>query len=67
MLISDSESKNCSTFTQWNTTQQKEKTPTFCDSMDVIWEYYDKWYKPVGKRQIPYDLTYKRNLMDRIN
>ena len=35
--------KNCSTFTQWNTTQQKErKTPTFHDSIDGTGEYYAK-------------------------
>ena len=27
-------SKNCGTFTQWNTTQQKERSPTLRDSMD---------------------------------
>ena len=32
-------SKNCGTFTQWNSTQQKEGTPTFQDSMDGIKEH----------------------------
>ena len=40
---------------------------TFCDSVDGTGEYYAKWSKPVGERQIPYDLTYKRNLMNKIN
>ena len=31
--------------------------------MDGTGEYYAKWNKPGGKRQIPYDLTYKWNLM----
>ena len=35
----------------------------FCDSMDGTGEYYTKWNKAVGERQILYDLTYKRNLM----
>ena len=35
-------SKNCGTFTQWNTTQQKEGTPTICDSMDGTGEHYAK-------------------------
>ena len=60
-------SKIYGTFTQWNTMQLKERTPTFCDSMDGPGEYYAKWNKPGGKRQIPYDLTYKRNLLNKIN
>ena len=56
--------KKCGTFTQWNTTQQKERTPTFFDSIEGTGEYYAK---PVSERQIPYDLTYKRNLMNKIN
>ena len=60
-------SKNCGTFTQWTATQQKERTPAFCNSMDGTREYYAKWNKPVSKRQIAYDLTYKKNLMNKIN
>ena len=40
-----------------------EGTPTLHNSMDGTGEYYAKWNKPGGERQIPYDLTYKRNLM----
>ena len=40
---------------------------TFWDSMDGTGDYYTKQNKPVGKRQIPYNLTFKRNLMNRIN
>ena len=37
------ETKNCDTFTQWNTTEQKEKgTRTFCNSMDGTRERYAK-------------------------
>ena len=48
----------------------------FLDSLDLlifknifIWtgEYYAKWNKPVGERQIPYDLTHKRNLTNKVN
>ena len=39
----------------------------FCNSMDGTEEYYAKWKKPGGKRQIPYDLTYNRNLMNKTN
>ena len=35
-------SKKSGTFTQWNTTQQKERTPTFCDSMDGTGDHYAK-------------------------
>ena len=31
--------KNCGTFTQWNTMQQKEGAPTFCDSMGGTGDY----------------------------
>ena len=41
--------------------------PPYCDSMDGTGDYYAKRNKPVGERQIPYDLTYKRNLMNKIN
>ena len=62
-----SESKNYGTFAQRNTMQQKERTPTFCDSMDGTGDYYAKWNKPVGERWIPYDLPYNQNLMNKIN
>ena len=52
-------SKNSGTFTQWNTMQQKERrTPSFYNSMDGTGVYY---------AQIPYDLTYKWNLMNKTN
>ena len=60
--------KNYGTFTQWNTMHLKEEgIPTLCDSMDGTGDYYAKWIKPVGKRQIPYDHTYKRSLIHKIN
>ena len=34
--------KNCSTFTQWNTAQQKEGAPTLWDSVDGTREHYAK-------------------------
>ena len=49
---------------------KKEGTPTFCGSMDGTVENYAEWNAewntPVGERQIPYNLTYKRNLMNKI-
>ena len=36
-----SRSKNCGTFAEWNTTQQKERT-TLRNSMDGTGEYYAK-------------------------
>ena len=60
--------KNCDTFTQWNSTQQKEEgTSTLSSSMDGTGEHYAKWNKPDGERQIKYDLTYKWNLINKIN
>ena len=46
--------KNCDTFTQWNSTQQKERrAPTLWDSMDGTGEHYAKWNKLGSERQIP--------------
>ena len=59
--------KTYGTFTQWNTTQQKEGGPIFRNSMGGTGEHYAKWNKPEGKKQIPYDLTYKRNWMNKTN
>ena len=47
--------------------REKEGTPTFCSSMNGTGEYYSKWNMPVSKRQIPYDLTYKTNLRNKLN
>ena len=47
--------------------RKKEETLTFCDSMVGAGEYSAKWNKPVGERKIPYVLTYKWNLMNKIN
>ena len=58
--------KNCGTFTQWNSMQQKEGTYTLCDSMDGSGEHYAKRSQIfVSERQIPYDLTYKWNLINK--
>ena len=46
--------------------RKKEGRPPFCDSMDGTGEYYVKWNKSVSERQLPYGLTYKRNLMNKI-
>ena len=48
-------------------TKKEEGISTLCDSMDGIGDYYAKGNEPVGKRQIPYDLTYKWNLMNKVN
>ena len=50
-----------------STTQQKERSPTLCDLMDGTGEHYAMWNKPGSKRQIPYDLTYKWNLINKKN
>ena len=39
--------------------RKKEGTPTFYDSVVRNGDYYAKQSKPVGERQIPYDLTSK--------
>ena len=35
--------------------------------MDGTGEHYAKWNKPGGEGQIPYDLTYKWNLINKTN
>ena len=45
--------------------RKKELLLPFCVSTDGTGEHYAKWNKPVSKRQIAYDLTYKRNLMNK--
>ena len=59
--------KNFGTFTQWNTMQQKERTPTLWGSMDGTGEHYAKLNKPGGERQIPYDLTFNWNIINKTN
>ena len=44
---------------------QQKGTPTLPNSMDGTEEHYAKWSKPGGERQIPYDLTYKWNLINK--
>ena len=58
-------SKTYGTFTQWNTMQQKERAPTFHNSMDGSGEHYAKSNKPGSERQISCDCTYKQNLINK--
>ena len=44
---------------------KKEGAPTLHNSMDGTGEHYAKWNKPGGEKQIPYDLTYKWNLINK--
>ena len=47
----------------------KKKGPiiTLSDSMDGIEEHYAKWNKPGSEGQIPYDLTFNWNLINKTN
>ena len=47
--------------------QQKEGAPILCSSMGGSGEHYAKWNKPGGERQIPYDLTCKWNIINKMN
>ena len=47
--------------------REKEEAYTLWNSMGGTGEHYAKWNKPDSERQIPYDLTYKWNLMNKIN
>ena len=46
---------------------KEEGTPNLCNSMDGTGEHYAKCNKLGGERQIPYDLTYKWNLINKRN
>ena len=59
--------KNCGTFTQWNTMQQKERRNSYPSQQHGPGKNYAKWYKPGSERQIPYDLTFKWNLINKTN
>ena len=60
-------SKNYGTFTQWNSphSREKEGAYTLCNSMDGTGEQYAKWNKPDSEGQIPYDLTFNWNIINR--
>ena len=45
--------------------RKKEGAPTLCDSMDGTGEHYAKWNKSGNERQIPYDLTINRSLINK--
>ena len=47
--------------------RKKKEAPTLCNSMDGTAEHYAKWNKPGSERQIPYDLPYKCNLVNKTN
>ena len=46
---------------------KKEGSPFLCDSMDATGEHHAKWSNPGGETEIPYDLTYKWNLINKAN
>ena len=45
--------------------KKEEGAPTLHNSMDGSGDHYGKWNKPGGERQMPYDLTYKWNQMNK--
>ena len=47
--------------------REKEGSPTLSDSMDGTGEHSAKWNQPGSERQIPYDLTVNRNLINKPN
>ena len=47
--------------------RKKEGAPTLYNSMDGIGEHYTKRNKPHGERQIPYDLAFKWNVINKTN
>ena len=47
--------------------RKKEIIYTLCNSMDGTGKHYAKWNKPGCERQIPCDLTFQWNLMNKTN
>ncbi|KAF6081717.1 hypothetical protein HJG60_008737 [Phyllostomus discolor] len=47
--------------------RKKEGAPTLWDSVDGTEKHYAKQNKPGSERQIPYDLTFSRNLKNKTN
>ena len=45
--------------------ERKKGAPTLCDIMDGTGEHYVKWNKPGGEGQIPYDLTFNWNIINK--
>ena len=45
--------------------REKEGAYTLCNSMDGTGEHYVKWNKPDSEGQIPYDLTFNWNIINR--
>ena len=41
--------------------------PTLCDTMEGTGKHYAKRNKPGSERQIPYNMTYKWNLINKMN
>ena len=46
---------------------RKKGAPPLCDSMDGTGKHYAKRNKPGGEGQIPYDLTFNWNLINKTN
>ena len=44
---------------------EKEGAYTLCNSMDGTGEHYAKWNKPGDEGQIPYDLTFTWNIINK--
>ena len=61
----NSGSKNYGTFTGWNTTQKKERRSSYPSQQHGSGEHYAKWNKPGSEGQIPYDLTFNWNIINR--
>ena len=47
--------------------REKEGAPSLCDSMDGTGEHYANFNKPEGEGQIPCDLTFNWNIINRKN
>ena len=47
--------------------RKEEGAPLFCNIMDETGEHYAKSNKPGSERQIPYDLTFNKNLINKTN
>ena len=47
--------------------ERKKELLPFVTAWDGTGKHYAKWNKPDSERQIPYDLTFNRNLINKTN
>ena len=50
---------------EYYTAEKKKELYAVCDSIDGTGEHYSKWNKPGSEGEIPYNLTFNWNIMNK--